>query len=147
MYDRGTKETRLIVVGQQRTRDILLPIIDQYVDSFVEEGVDYEDFRALDMRTRIYSDGWAAYGTREIEKMGFKHQRVIHQNRGGIFHTNSIESYWSRLKSVSNYFTGLSTTDVLYIQSWVSYAHFLEQVASKSNKERQEKLLYYLRGI
>ncbi len=64
----------------------------RYVDSFVEEGVDYEEFRALVMRTRIYSDAWAAYGTREIEQMGFKHHRVIHQNRGGRFHTNSIES-------------------------------------------------------
>ena len=132
LYDRGTKEVRLCVVGNDRSRNNLLPIIQRHV--FTNEHMDSDD---NDYRTRIYSDGWGAYTTNEIEEMGFLHRRVVHENRRGSFHTNSIESYWSRFKHCTHWLNGVhSDEDIESIKDWVAYGYWFTKVSLRSKNDR-----------
>lgn len=48
----------------------------------------------------ISSDNWHGYGY--LREKGYRHQILKHSNKEyakGVFHTNTIESFWSRLKN------------------------------------------------
>lgn len=83
LYDRGTGSSRFYVVGNDRTANKLLPIIQATVDS--------DDMHP----TRIMTDGWRAY--EELKFMDYHHIVVNHSEgfgRGSLT-TNHIESLWS----------------------------------------------------
>ena len=64
-------DVRLKVVGNDRSREALLPIIEMYVDAgFVDGEYNY--------RVRVYSDGWGAYSKEHLEAMGYLHRKIIH---------------------------------------------------------------------
>lgn len=81
IHDRATKETRLFVVGSDRTAASILPIINSNVDP----GDAPEP-------TRVYTDGASFYG--KLTNMGYDHRVVVHdQGFGfGTETTNHIES-------------------------------------------------------
>lgn len=56
IFDRSTKFTHPIVVGNNREAAVLLPLI---LDRVLTN--DNEDEHGEDLRTRIYTDGWRAY--------------------------------------------------------------------------------------
>ena len=75
-----------VEVVHARDRNTLQEIIIEHIDP--------------ETNTRIISDGWSAYS--KLEELGYKHEVVIHErefkNTDG-YHTNSIESIWSQMKS------------------------------------------------
>jgi transposase-like protein len=90
MYDRGSDHCRMFVVPD-RTSETLTNLILENV--------------APD--TVIYTDGWAGYNN--LRNLGYVHRVVIHA-RGfgrGLDTTNNIESCWSQIKRLTDYYKGI----------------------------------------
>lgn len=97
--ERGTTKAFMVVVPD-RTRDTLLPIIQQYIRS----------------GTTIVSDEWRAYCA--IPTLGYTHLTVNHSQNfvdpvTGA-HTQSIEGYWSCTKRMMRKQGVMNTSDELF---------------------------------
>ena len=92
------------------TKETLLPIIKKNVYTYynyIENNTDPNDEIYT---TRIFSDCFQAYQIGDFNNLGYKLYKVNHSVwfGQGHFHTNSIESTWSRLKRLTKSFNGLN---------------------------------------
>ena len=69
LIDRADKEARVYCVLNNRTKENLLPIIKRNV-------LTYEIDNSLDLKTRIYSDCYTSYQSRDFEELGYILHRV-----------------------------------------------------------------------
>jgi len=93
IFDRVTKELWCFCLPD-RTAETIIPIIREHVK----------------LGCRIYTDGWASYNSLTHE--GYDHIVVPHVNGFGSGEntTNGIESCWSELKRLTNYYQGIQVT-------------------------------------
>ena len=101
--ERGTTHSFMVVV-LDRSADTLLPIIQRYI----RPG------------TLIISDEWRAYC--QIRSLGYTHQTVNDSqnfvNPATGAHTNSIEGYWSCVKSQLRKHEASSQLFPTYLLTW-----------------------------
>ena len=108
--DRGTKEVRIYYINNDRTKEKILPIVKKNVYSYqkqISNNIDSDDIYPA---TRIYTDCFSIYQELDFNRLGYILYRVNHSIWFGheLFHTNSIEGAWSRLKRLADCFTGLN---------------------------------------
>ena len=142
IYDRGTNEVRIFFVDNNRTKETLLQIIKKHVYTYyniIENNFDpNEDIYP----TRIFSDCYQTYQITDFNNLGYKLYKVNHSIwfGQGHFHTNSIESTWSRLKRLTRSFNGLNGNifntkkdfdNEEYFNGWICTGIFFMQCESK----------------
>ena len=110
IYDRGTSEVRIFFVDNNRTKETLLPIIQKNVYTYYNSIENNADPNDEIYPTRIFSDYFQTYQINDFNNLGYKLYKVNHSVwfGQGHFHTNSIESTWSRLKRLTKSFNGLN---------------------------------------
>ena len=91
MVERANKSCRIFTVLDNRSRDVLLPLVIKNIYT-VNDLSDYhsaEDIHLYSLSTRIYSDCWAAYNEIDFKNNGFILHRVNHSVwfGEGLFHT------------------------------------------------------------
>jgi len=98
--------------------------------TIIEENVDQESV--------IYTDGWAAY--RGLANLGYEHRVVVH-NQGfgrGLDTTNGIESCWSQVKRLSDYYRGIQgrgPNALMQIQDYINHGVWLRHVRRRNQVE------------
>ena len=147
---RETKKCRIFCVCDNRSRESLLPIIKENVDTYndLNEYNSLEDIHKYSLCTRIYSDCWSAYQLSDFMDCGFLLHRVNHSLwlGSGLFHTNTVEGLWGQIKRLCNDFSGI-TFNLLdkvektginprdYLDDWICWAIFLRDCElNKLNK-------------
>ena len=92
-------DIRIFFVNDNRTREIILPIIKNNLYTPFPSIVDNKDLDSNYPSTRIYSDYFTTYQTRDFNNMGFTLYKVNHSIwlGEGMFHTNAIEGIWSQI--------------------------------------------------
>ena len=142
IYDRGTNDIRIFFVDNNRTKETLLPIIKKNVYTYynyIENNTDPNDEI---YPTRIFSDCFQAYQIGDFNNLGYKLYKVNHSVwfGQGHFHTNSIESTWSRLKRLTKSFNGLNGNifntkkdfnNKDYFDGWICTGIFFMQCESR----------------
>ena len=108
IYDRGTNDIRIFFVDNNRTKETLLPIIKKNVYTYynyIENNTDPNDEI---YPTRIFSDCFQAYQIGDFNNLGYKLYKINHSVwfGQGHFHTNSIESTWSRFPTQNLAYAG-----------------------------------------
>ncbi len=117
IYDRGSDQCRLFVIPD-RTAETLENLIIQNV--------------APD--TVIHSDGWAGYGN--LRNLNYIHRVVVHAAGfgHGLDTTNGIESIWSQVKRLSDYYKGISGRGEnarIHIQDYVNHGVWLRHIRGR----------------
>jgi len=118
IFDRGTGNCRMFVVPD-RASETLMPIIQENV---AEECV-------------IYTDGWAAY--QRLADLGYIHRVVVHAHGfgRGLDTTNGIESCWSQVKRLSDYYRGIQgrgPNATAQIQDHINHGIWLRHIAQRN---------------
>ena len=140
---RTTREARIFCVLNNRTKQNLLPIIEENVTTNMNEDNNLAEFYST--KTRIYSDSFASYQVMDFKRLGYILKRVNHSVwfGYGLFHTNTVESLWSQIKYYANHFTGLSIENLNkefnsdetlikeYLDGWITYALLLREFKRK----------------
>lgn len=107
-----TKKCRIFCVCDNRSRESLLPIIKANVDTYndLNEYNSLENIHNYSLCTRIYSDCWSVYQQSDFMDLGFLLHRINHTLwfGSGLFHTNTVEGLWSRIKRLCNDFSGIT---------------------------------------
>ena len=77
-------------------------------------------------KTRIYSDFFASYQEAYFIRLGYLLHKVNHSVwfGQGLFNTNTVEDLWSKIKLLSNDFSGISF-NVLELFPYVGISKFL----------------------
>ena len=144
VIDRNTKEARVRCVLNNRTKENLLPLIEKYVntnDIYEEDNVS-ED---LSIKTRVFSDCFSSYRVSDFKELGFILKRINHSISfgAGYLHTNTIESLWHQIKTITNNFSGLSIEKLKtmfnndenaiknYLDGWICYSLCLRTMKNK----------------
>ena len=96
------------------------------------------DDNIIEPATRIYSDVFASYQIIDFNKVGYILNKVNHSYWFGYgsFHTNTIEGVWSKIKRISNNFSGINghvisklslkgINEEDYFNDWICYFIFL----------------------
>ena len=107
LISRETKEARIFCVLKNRTKNNLLSIVKNDVTTAVEE----EKLTPNEsVKARIFSDCYCSYQIEDFRNLGFILKRVNHSMwfGYGLFHINIVESLWSKIKTYSGYFIGIS---------------------------------------
>ena len=169
LVDRNTKEARIYTVLNNRTKNKLLPIIKNNIYSLNEESfmdIEGEDNESLpeecSVKTRVFSDSFSSYQISDFNNLGLILKRVYHSVWFGMgtLHTNTIESLWHQIKTITRNFTGLSiellkktfnnndSEITKYLDGWLCLALFIREVRLKKLKwgERIDLLSEYLIG-
>ena len=109
IYDRGSNDVRIFYVDKNRTKEMLLPIINKHIYTYYEHIEINNDPNVINSLTRIFSDCFQTYQISDFNNLGYKLYKVNHSVwfGQGHFHTNSIEGTWSRIKRLSRSFKGL----------------------------------------
>ena len=134
LIDHADKEARAFCVLNNRTKENLLPIIERNV-------LTNDTDNNLNLKTRIYSDSYASYQPNDFEERGYILHRVNHSVwfGQGLFHTNTVEGLWSKIKRLSNNFSGITmnyinelqneSTDIKnYFDCWIRYSFFQRNI-------------------
>ncbi len=123
MVERSTGRCKLVVVNQ-RNRDTLIPLIQQYISG----------------GARINSDEWRAYWV--LGKLGYMHQMVNHSlnlvDETTGTHTNIIECLWKWAKRDILYDGGCQ--DHL-LQEKLDYYSFRKTFLNNTPKEEQFQII------
>ena len=147
---RASKKCRIFCVLENRTKESLLPLIKNNVDTYndINQYHTNEDLHLYSLCTRIYSDCWSAYQQSDFKEHGYLLHRVNHSVwfGSGLFHTNNVEGLWSQIKRLCFDFSGL-TFKLLekvekkginpkdYLDDWICWAIFLRDCElNKLNK-------------
>ena len=142
IYDRGTSEVRIFFVDNNRTKETLLPIIQKNVYTYYNSIENNADPNDEIYPTRIFSDYFQTYQINDFNNLGYKLYKVNHSVwfGQGHFHTNSIESTWSRLKRLTKSFNGLNGNifntrkdfnNTEYFDGWICTGIFFMQCESR----------------
>jgi len=109
-FDRANRDIRIFYVGEDRTKAKLMPIIKQNIYTSVNRILNNCDDNLIDPATRIYSDCFASYQIIDFNKLGYILNKVNHSYWFGYgsFHTNTIDGVWSKIKRISNNFSGIN---------------------------------------
>ena len=146
IIDRSDKQARLFCVMNNRTKQNLLPLIKNNVNTIAPIDGNNE------YTTRVYSDCFSSYQERDFTEMNFILHRVNHSvwfGRGS-FHTNTVEGLWSCIKRLSNNFSGLNFHNLSklekeginskdYIDDWLCYSLFLREIERKKLNEVESR--------
>ena len=99
--DRFNKDVRIFCIMSDRTKEKLLPILKDIVNTNAEND---------ETRKRIYSYSISTYQKEDFENLGFKLNKVNHSVWLGVgmFHTNTVEGLWGQIKRLPNNFSGLN---------------------------------------
>ena len=110
IFDRGTHNNRIFFVDNNRTKETLLSIIKKHVYTSYDSIENNTDPNDEIYPTIIFSDYFQTYQINDFNNLGYKLYKVNHREwfGKGHFHTNSIESTWSRLKRLTKSFNGLN---------------------------------------
>ena len=139
MISRETKDARIFCVMNNRTTNNLLPIVKNNVLASLneEESVPQEN----SVKTRIYSDCYSAYQIDDFKNLGYILKRVNHSVwfGYGLFHTNTIEGLWSKIKKYSGDFSGISIDNLKknfnnnpdliksYLDGWITFSLLIRE--------------------
>lgn len=103
IWDRRERRAVVEVVGNDRSQEN----IDRILNSYVQTNRNQD---RIDVHTRIYHDGWAAYNYLDRPDSVYEGFRVVHGPDGyfghDIFSTNRIEGFWADLRRESNFSRG-----------------------------------------
>ena len=158
IIDRYDNNCRVFCVLDNRSRETLLPIIEQNVETCMDIKNEVynsnEDLHNHCLSTRVYSDCWAAYQFIDFKEKGYYLHRVNHSywfGRGN-FHTNTIEGLWSQIKRISHDFSGINMTllnsfeqsgvDIKeYLNDWICSALYFRN-CERNNFNKFDKIKY-----
>jgi len=79
IYDRATEDAQIYIVGNDRSAEKLIPIIQEHV------------FTTENRRTRVYTDLWRSYN--RLQELNYEHIRVNHSI--GFGHGTYFSQYFS----------------------------------------------------
>ena len=150
IYDRGTHNIRIFFVDNNRTKETLLPIIKKHVYTPYNAIENNTDPNEEIYPTRIFSDYFQTYQINDFNNLGYKLYKVNHSVLfgKGHFHTNSIESTWSRLKRLTKSFNGLNGnifntrkefSNREYFDGWICTGIFFMQCESRQLALNEKK--------
>ena len=136
---RSTKEARNFCVLNNRIKQRLLPIIQKNMATIDNEDDDLPE--SYSTKTRVYSDSFSSYQVNDFKRLGFILKKVNHSVwfGYGLFHTNTVESLWNRIKAYTHNFTGISIENLNkefdndetliqeYLDGWITYALLLRE--------------------
>lgn len=139
MISRETKEARIFCVLNNRTKNNLLPIIQNNVVTAIDEDENMP--LELSVKTRIYSDCYSSYQVEDFKHLGYVLKRINHSVwfGYGLFHTNTIEGLWSKIKKYSGDFSGISIDNLKknfnnnnnliksYLDGWITYSLLIRE--------------------
>lgn len=144
IIDRTTKEARLFSVLNNRTKECLLPLLNNNVaiNGEANLNLNMENEQYL-INTRVYSDMFASYQLNDFAQLGYILRRVNHSVWFGYgqFHTNTIEGLWSHIKRLTKNFSGLTITKIdnmfdndkkKYLDGWLCYGLLLREFEKKN---------------
>ena len=146
IIERSTKNCRVFTVLDNRSREVLLPLVinNVYTNNDLAEYNSREEINLYSLSTRVYSDCWAAYNEIAFKNEGYILHKVNHSVwfGAGLFHTNNIEGLWSQIKRLCFNFTGINFTllDKLsnkgiapkdYLDDWICWGLFLRNTELK----------------
>jgi len=92
----------------------------------------------------IYTDGWRGYAG--LAEHGYDHRVVLH-NQGfgtGLDTTNGIESCWSQIKRLSDFYRGIQAVDpnvMGQVQAHVTHGVWLRHI---ENQDAVEELIEFV---
>ena len=102
-----------------RTKEYLLQIIKENIDTYIGENEDNEEEEEIanieeDLKTRMYSYCYSLYQSNDFKEMGYILHRVNHSVCfvQGLFHINTLEGLWPQIKRLSNIFSGLTINQI-----------------------------------
>jgi len=129
IYDGGTEDVRMFFV-ENRQANTLLDLIEENVDA----------------NAVIYTDGWRAYAG--LGNRGYEHRVVIHELGfgAGLDTTNGIESCWSQVKRLSDYYRGIQGRGEFareQIQDYVNHGVWLRHVGNGNMLEALTEIINY----
>lgn len=146
LIDRVDKEARVFCVMNDRTKENLLPIIERNV-------LTNDIGNNWNLKTRIYSDCYASYQPNDFEERGYILHRVNHSVwfGQGLFHTNTVEGLWSKIKRLSNNFSGITMNYVNelqneginiknYFDGWICYSLFQRHIEKNYLSTAESKI-------
>ena len=118
LVDRNNKEVRIFTVLNNTTKNKLLPLVKNNV--FTPQEEDYMDIdndnnqiieERFSIKTIVFSNSFSSYQQSDFINLVLILKSVNHSVWFGIgsLHTNTIESLWHQVKSITNNFMGLST--------------------------------------
>lgn len=111
MIERSTKNVRFFCVLNDRTKNNLLKIVRDNVNTTDDEIDDNDDElnENYSLKTRIYSDCFSSYQIVYFNRSNYILKRVNHSVwfGHGSFHTNTIEGLCSQLKGLIYNFSGI----------------------------------------
>ena len=89
LIDRHTKDARIRCILNNRTKERLLPIVKEYINTYVD--VEEEQYS---IRTRVFSDSFSSYQINDFDNLGLILKKVNHNVWFGavLLHINIIES-------------------------------------------------------
>jgi len=108
IYDRATKDVRMIALGSDRSIATIQPLVRKYVHTQAANP------------TRVYTDKALFYSF--LNEDGYRHFQLNH-TRGfgkGVWTTNHIESMWSQLKRIGRFDSGLSFVTIAEVQCYLN---------------------------
>ena len=114
LIDLNTKDTRIRCILSNRTKNNLLNFVKRYVHTNEDEDEDEDGDIIIgentSIRTRIFSDCFQSYQPINFRNLGYILKRVNHSIWFGVgsLNTNTIESLWHQIKTITHNFTGLS---------------------------------------
>ena len=110
LVDRGQYDIRIFYVDDNRQKETLLPIVKKNVYTNANRVNNNEDRDDIFLPTRIYSDCFQSYQEIDFNSLGYILHSINHSLwfAQGSFHTSPIEGVWSRIKRVTNDFSGIS---------------------------------------
>ena len=76
IYDRGTKERRIFFVDNNRTKETILPLIKNNIFTSYQSIDNNKDPNDDIYPTRIFSDCFQTYQTKDFNELGFKLYKV-----------------------------------------------------------------------
>jgi len=85
-----------------------LPIIQINVVSNDDDDDNLPE--SFSIKTRVYSDSFTSYQVNDFKRLGFILKKFSHSVwfGYGLFHTNTLESLWSQIKTYTHNFTRIS---------------------------------------
>ena len=114
IIERNTKNCRVFTVLDNRSREVLLPLVinNVYTNNDLAEYNSGEEISQYSLSTRVYSDCWAAYDVNAFKNEGYILHKFNHSVwfGAGLFHTNTIEGLWSQIKRLCYNFSGINFT-------------------------------------